>query len=304
MVQLSRGAYMQSADWAALDDIEKYRSRVHAAVLASRSNPTVSHASAAVLWGIPMVGPLPKFVHVLSSASTGTRLEGLIRRHSTGSLQLGTDEIDGMNVTSFARTVVEFARMVPFINAVVALDWALAPSIPRRPKPMVTRDELLSMIDELGFVRGRGDLIRALDFANPLSGSPGESISRVNLARAGLPAPELQKEFSDARGRIAFVDFWWPAVNLIGEFDGVDKYVRDEYTDGKSPAEVVIAEKRREDRLRATATRPRMSRWGWSVANSVEELRDLLVAAGLPHGQYNGVAVLDELHRGRRHPAS
>jgi len=304
MVQLSRGAYMQQSDWAALDDIEKYRCRVSAAILASRNNPTVSHASAAVLWGIPMIGALPKYVHVLSSPSTGTRLEGLIRRHRTGFPLLGVEELDGMNVTNFTRTVVEFAHMMPFVNAVVALDWALRPTTPRRPKPTVTRDELHSMIDELGIVRGRRQLDRALEFANPLSGSPGESISRVNIAVAGLPAPELQKEFSDARGRIAYVDFWWLDENLIGEFDGVEKYVLDEYTQGKSPAEVLIAEKRREDRLRATSAQPRMARWGWAIANSPDSLRELLVAAGLPEARDNNVAVFDELNRSRRAPTS
>lgn len=43
------------------------------------------------------------------------------------------------------------------------------------------------------------------------------------------------------------MDFWWPDANVIGEFDGLVKY---RGTMGQ-PVEVLIAEKRREDRLRA-----------------------------------------------------
>jgi hypothetical protein len=282
LVRLSRGAYVRTADWAEMDDVSKYISRVIATALSSRTQPTVSHASAAVLWGLPRLGPLPQFVHVLSSPSTGTRNEGGVRRHSTVSESIGIDEVEGVALTGFARTVIEYSHTVPLANAVIALDWALQPSTPARPKPAATREQLRQMIEDLSIVRGKRELLRALAFADPRSGSPGESLSRVNMALAGLPAPDLQAEFSDAQGRIGFVDFWWPGANLIGEFDGAAKYVRDEFTNGRQPGDVVLAEKVREDRLRATVRRPRVSRWGWKTANSVDVLREHLVAAGLP----------------------
>ena len=70
------------------------------------------------------------------------------------------------------------------------------------------------------------------------------------------------------------VDFWWPATRVIGEFDGVAKYVRDEYAGSKSVAEVVLAEKTREDRLRALNTT--VVRWGWAEAASRARLWDRL----------------------------
>jgi len=97
---------------------------------------------------------------------------------------------------------------------------------------------------------------------------------------AGLPAPELQVPFSDRAGRIGVVDFWWPDHQLIGEFDGVSKYVRDEFTGGRDPAEVVVAEKVREDRLRALG--PGVARWGWSVAWAPYMLQAQLRERGLP----------------------
>lgn len=300
LIRLSRGAYLRRADWAEMSDTEKCISRIVAASLSSRSRQVISHSSAAVLWGIPIIGPLPQLVHVLASPSTGTRSEGGTRRHSTMFETVGVEVLDGVALTSFTRTLVEYVHMMPFAHGVVALDWALAPSTPARPKQATTAEAVRAMVSDLAILRGRRELLRTLEFADPRSGSPGESLSRVNIALAGLPAPELQTEFSDAKGRIGFVDFWWPDANLIGEFDGVVKYTQAEYTNGRAPADIVLAEKQREDRLRATATRPRVSRWGWKVANTVETLREQLVTAGLPIHLRTSVPNLDPTIRGRR----
>ncbi len=95
----------------------------------------------------------------------------------------------------------------------------------------------------------------------------------------GLPTPMLQQEFRDHRGLIGIVDFWWPEFGLIGEFDGLGKYTREEMLAGRSPAEAVVAEKLREDRLRALG--PRVVRWGWETAISPPRLADTLRRAGL-----------------------
>lgn len=136
------------------------------------------------------------------------------------------------------------------------------------------------MLNRLDIRRGRRRAERAIAFADARSGSPGETLSRVRMWEAGLPAPELQVPFSDRAGRIGVVDFWWPQYDLIGEFDGVSKYVRDEFTGGRDPAEVVIAEKVREDRLRALG--PAVARWGWSVAWAPYALQAQLRDRGLP----------------------
>jgi hypothetical protein len=94
--------------------------------------------------------------------------------------------------------------------------------------------------------------------------------------------PVLQQEFFDAFGSIGFVDFWWPEHNLIAEFDGIAKYVRDEFTGGRSVADVVIAEKNRENRLRAADGGHGMTRWDWTVAMRPPQLFERLSSAGLP----------------------
>jgi very-short-patch-repair endonuclease len=66
------------------------------------------------------------------------------------------------------------------------------------------------------------------------------------------------------------VDFWWPSARVIGEFDGKGKYLREEYSGGRSIADIVIDEKLREDRLRALGAT--VVRWGWSEAASSARL--------------------------------
>jgi hypothetical protein len=99
----------------------------------------------------------------------------------------------------------------------------------------------------------------------------------VSLAR--LSPPELQVPLRGSSGRVWRVDFWWPAFNLIGEFDGKAKYTDQRYLRGRTPQEVLYDEKMREDDLRAAEHR--FTRWPWEVAISMPRLRSHLIAAGL-----------------------
>lgn len=56
------------------------------------------------------------------------------------------------------------------------------------------------------------------------------------------------------------VDFGWPELRTVGEFDGRVKYGRD-LRPGQDPVEVLYREKLREDELRAEDLG--MVRWGW-----------------------------------------
>ncbi len=255
--------------------------RVLGAVLESRTSPIVSHVSAAVLNGAPIIGPMPALVHVLCTNAAGTRTEHGMRKHASSDLHTGVERRGQLTVTGMARTVVEVASDCAFTTAVGVADWALG-------RGHVTKDELRITLDELQIRRGRRKALRVVEFADGRSGSPGESLSRVRIHESGFPAPDLQQRFDDADGLAGIVDFWWPEHSLIGEFDGVAKYVREDLTEGKDITQIVLDEKWREDRLRALG--PRVTRWDWATAWPTYGLVAHLLKVGLPSSKRTVVA--------------
>lgn len=282
MVRIHRGAFMTMNDWMSLDRVQRHRHQAVAATRAGRSNPTLSHRSAAVLWGVPLLDRPPHVVDVLSTLATGTRTEGGYSRHATAHPDLDIDQIGGVRITGFVRTLAEYAAQAPHVDAVVALDWAFRPTRPDAPKPVTDGASVLAMAEALGIRRGLRRIRRAVDFADGQSGSPGESASRVAMHVIGAPRPELQVEFRDRRGRIGFVDFWWPELGIIGEFDGLVKYTDQRFTGGAPIEDIVIAEKKREDRLRGLPQVNGVVRWLWAEATVPRALAGQLRVAGVP----------------------
>ena len=100
------------------------------------------------------------------------------------------------------------------------------------------------------------------------------------MIQSGFPIPNLQVPFRDNRGLIGYPDFDWEEIKLLGEFDGFEKYSSQQYLKGKTPSEVVVAEKNRENRLRALGYN--VVRWVWDDLRDERRLIALLHEAGLP----------------------
>jgi hypothetical protein len=280
-VKVARGVYLRSALWETLDRHARYRTRVMAAGAVLGDDVTFSRESAAAMWRLPWAGPWPHRVHAVTDAATGGRSNHLVARHATGLDPEGV-LIDDVRVTSLLRTVLDVAAAVPFGQAVTAADAALRRT--RHPKDGVpgttlSRACLLNELDSIPLRRGRAKARAVVEFADGNADRPGESISRVNMWRTGLPMPLLQVALAGASGREWTVDFWWPEFNLIGEFDGRWKYTDPEFLNGRTGEQALLDEKHREDDLRAADHR--VSRWGWEVAMSPARLRRHLVDAGL-----------------------
>jgi hypothetical protein len=220
----------------------------------------VSHQSAAVLLGLPVWDlPLDR-VHVLRDGTGGGRVTRGVHRHVAPLREDEVVRVGGMRVTHPARTVVDTASTAPFEQAVVVADAALAPRPDGLP-PLTDRPGLRDALERRGR-HGRAAARRAIAFADGGARSPGESRSRVALWRAGLPVPLLQYEVRSVDGRrLGFADFGWPDLRTVGEFDGRVKYGRALLRPGQVPADVLVAEKTREDAIRATGLG--MVRWTW-----------------------------------------
>jgi hypothetical protein len=279
--RLCHAVYIPGHVWERLTRDEQFRARVHAVARAARQGLVFSHLSAAALWRLPMVGTWPQAPEVLRDSASGGRSRPGYRAHLAAEPAV-TVLLDEVRITTLATTVVDVARTAQLGTAVTMADAALAGVTPAGGSTStfaVTRRELLDALAESPAKKGRARCANVLELADGASGSPGESVSRVGMHLQGLPAPVLQNEFRDSRGLIGYVDFWWPEFGLIGEFDGLGKYTRLDMLAGRSPAEAVIAEKVREDRLRALG--PRVVRWGWDAAISPLRLGEVLRRAGL-----------------------
>jgi hypothetical protein len=102
----------------------------------------------------------------------------------------------------------------------------------------------------------------------------------VVVATLGFPPPRLQVQFTLRTGRTAFTDFFWEDHRHIGEFDGLGKYRDPALLVGRTPEQVLVAEKDREDDLRRQVRA--FSRWRTPALESPRLLYEILTSAGLP----------------------
>ena len=178
--------------------------------------------------------------------------------------------LSGLVCVSPARAVWEVACRSSLEAGVVTADSAL------RQQPVLA-EALQELQDRFAYFPGSRQGRTAIRLADARSESPGESVTRVQFFRYGIPKPDLQVRVVNVRGAlIGISDFGWDAYRHLAEFDGLVKYQK-LLRPGESPSECVVREKRREDRLRAEDYG--MSRFVWNMImpdtarNSLSELR-------------------------------
>ncbi len=240
--QIRRGQYAEKLDLTVLPPWERARwmhlRQVHAVMNAMRpGSVAVSHQSALVLHGMPIWGLDLSRVHVTRMDGQSGGLVAGVQHHLGVLTAADLTGVDGRLVTSVARAALESACTTSFEVGVVGFDAVLRAG-------HLGEDEVLRLQSAITFWPGSATARKALRFGNGLAESVGESRLRVLMYEHGLPEPRLQTEFYDRHGLIGRVDFDFDGYNLVVEFDGALKY-------GGGSSEVLIREKRREDRLRA-----------------------------------------------------
>ncbi len=270
------GAYVAGPMVGGDAAVARHRLAVIAASSQLGAGVVFSHVSAAVMHGLPLWSTALDKVHGTRDRRSGASLSRGLHLHAAA---LDPDEIvvvDGVLVTSIARTLADLARFLPFEQALVPADAALHGH-------RVTRAELAASLDGAARRPGNPAARRVLAFARPGADSPGESRSRLAIHRAGLPDPALQHEVRAPDGRVlGRVDFWWEEFGTAGEFDGRIKYGRS-LRPGQDPGAVVFEEKVREDAIRADGHG--MVRWIWSeIAPFDGVARRLRAVFGRPRG--------------------
>lgn len=294
LVRVRFGIYHSKPEWLALKAWERYAATV-AAVACSDPSVIFCYLTALRIWRLPLPR-VPEHIHVITQSphkagrlpsttraakDPKTGLTGLeqARGYGVSRHHWAADAVErhGLNVTSLVQTVTDCVVRLELPEAVAIMDAVLGSR--RTPGEGLTRTELEEASSLLPSAAKRRRALEVLALANEASESVGESRSRALIHVLGLPAPVLQQTFYDNEGFIARTDFFWPEQRVIGEFDGDAKYLEDAFLGGKSTREAVLAEKKREDRLRALGYT--VVRWDWKTATNPELLKHKLAAAGI-----------------------
>jgi hypothetical protein len=216
-VALRRNVYAKAAEFAKSDPILQHAFHVTAAMHVTRG--TASHTSAAVLHGLNLLKRPQGNVVTLTRApgSRGSRSSrNRIKIHAAELPAEHVTYLYGRPVTTPARTVIDLARTLPFMNGVVTADSALQAG-------KTSREELAEVLAACRGWPGSAKAGRVLRFSDGRAESALESCARVIFAEHGLPPPDLQVEIY-GHGFIGRVDFFWPEYNTVSEADGLGKY--------------------------------------------------------------------------------
>ncbi len=263
LVRLTRGVYAPSVPHET--PTELHLRRAAALLSVHREAVVLSHFSAAIAHGLAVQVGNPDRIHITVPPPSRGRCRSGYHVHQAPLDAAEVVIVDGLRVTSLPRTLVDLARTTPYAWGVIAADQVLRRS--------VSRDALRAAVDAGGCRRGVEQARRVIEFADRRAQSPAESASRVTLARAGLPAPELQFEVTGPDGWVATSDFAWPEYRLVGEMDGKSKYSIG-LRPGQSPEDAVLHDLRRQEAIRQAGFW--VTRWGWAEAWDVRALGELV----------------------------
>jgi hypothetical protein len=190
-----------------------------AALLASRPSALVVDISAARLWGLPVPPWIgldgEAFPVSVAQAPNGARPErrGVVGRR----LRMPPEhvaEIDGIRVTSPARTWLDCAERIPTDHLVAMGDAALH-------RTLTTPTELKDVVVWARRRRGVVSARRALQLLDGASESPGESLTRFHLLECGVPRPVCNFNVIVDGEWCARVDLAWPGERVAVEYDGI-----------------------------------------------------------------------------------
>lgn len=219
LIRLANGLYVVAKDWDGLGETEQHLALCRAALVAV-PDTVLSHSSAAVCLGLPK--PTQRLTKVSLVSRSGDVLTSAVddwKRVLHGGL---TDEhwheVDGLRITTPARTAADCIRTLGLRNGLAIADAAV-------------RQGLMGA-DDLAAVRAdqhRWPEVTNIDVALRLLDGRRESwlesASVVVAWRNGYSKPLSQVTIHSPEG--AFVgraDFLWHRAGVIGEADGLGKY--------------------------------------------------------------------------------
>lgn len=250
-----------------LQPLEAHRRLIAATVPLLGDEAVLSHVSAAVLLGLPVPRRGLDRVWITRQSAGGGHLGPGLHEHKAAFRDADVVELDGLRLTDHARTAVDLARRVGLDYGLAAADATLRAGVERE-----ALEEQLTLWPRRPWLRRARTVVTLADGA---AESFGESASRLLIWQLGLPMPSLQPRFS-CDGRRFRSDFGWLDRRVLGEFDGRIKY-DDLLAPGQSAADVLMAEKRREQYLQSLGWY--VVRWGFADLRDPQGFKRLILAA-------------------------
>lgn len=188
--------------------------RAHAAWLWSRRRGVVAGLSASALLGAKWIDRSAPAELVYSNGRPPPML--IVRNEALHERE--TLSVNGMPVTTAARTAFDLGRRLPATQAVQRIDALMNAT-------RVVRSDIEGVMANHPGVRGLKALRRALRLVDGGAESPYESLTRLILVQGGLPAPQTQVPVMDGQGSVvAYVDMGWPELRVAVEYDGAQHW--------------------------------------------------------------------------------
>ncbi|WP_332835771.1 type IV toxin-antitoxin system AbiEi family antitoxin domain-containing protein [Nocardioides mangrovicus] len=251
LTRIRHGGYAATAEWNAAGPDRRHQLRYTAVLRLYGSHVALSHVSAVVAVGGPTWGMSTDLVH-LTHLTTGSARKVAGVCHHRG--RCDRDELIWNRthwVTNGARTVLDVVATESFEVALVVACYFLH-------EGFADKEELLGR--SISLRREWPSTLRAplvLSLADERIESVGEARCWYLFWRSDFSMPVPQHKVYDHRGTfLGRVDFVWPDLGVIIEFDGAEKYLRYRRP-GESVVDAVIRERRRENRIQEAT--------GWDV---------------------------------------
>ena len=175
LVRVRRGAYAPP-DESALDPRVAHLRLLEATVGQSSGESVVSHASAAVLHGLPIGHDQLGRVHLTRDRPGHGKVRRYVQVHGLSLADGDIVEVNGFRVTSLARTVVDVACALRPLLAVPVGDAALRAGL--------RRSDLHAYLEPIRPRYGIAQARRTAALPDPRSESPGESHEPGGFRRA------------------------------------------------------------------------------------------------------------------------
>ena len=245
VIRPARSLYARVTYWEALTPIEQAWHLIRS-IHDAQPHWVFCGETAALIHGMPVSYSRALPIHVADGPHARPRTSGVIAHHA-----LPCDNpvlVNGIPVTSLARTLCDCLQALPFGDALAYADAAL-----RVSKRSI--EELRTSIEALP-LRPRGVRRAAgiLGYADARSESWAESVVRATILSQGFALPELQVTLASPVDptQTYRVDGIFTRIDgtcVVLEVDGVEKYVNEHMLHGKSTVRALADEQHREAEL-------------------------------------------------------